>query len=96
MATTTRQIISANDLLDGHVVYLTANGGWTGEPGNAVIAENAEDASILLATAEAQQALIVGPYLVDIEPGLGTPEPVLFREKLRVTGPSMRSDTSLQ
>ena len=83
------QIVTANDLLLGDVIYLTAEGGWTRDHANAQVAENAEQAEAMLATAAAQQLKIVGPYLAEAAlDANGTPGPVHFREAFRTRGPS--------
>ena len=82
-------ILTANDLLDGDVVYLARDGAWTRCPTEAHLFDEEDEAKRSLAVAEAQELAIVGPYLAAAEPGgqLG-PEPVHIREALRATGPS--------
>ncbi len=82
-------ILTANDLLDGDVVYLARDGAWTRRPAEARLFEDEDEANRSLAAAEAQEFAIVGPYLAAAVPGdrLG-PEPVHIREALRATGPS--------
>ncbi len=82
-------VLTANDLLDGEVVYLARDGAWTRRPGDARLFEDEDEANRSLAAAEAQEDAIVGPYLAVAAPGrrLG-PEPIHVREVLRATGPS--------
>ncbi|MCE2518892.1 MAG: DUF2849 domain-containing protein [Alphaproteobacteria bacterium] len=82
-------ILTANDLIDGEVVYLAPDGAWTRRPVDARLFEDEGEANRSLAAAEAQEDAIVGPYLAAAAPGghLG-PEPVHIREVLRATGPS--------
>ena len=82
-------ILTANDLLDGDVVYLARDGAWTRRPADARLFEDEDVANRSLAAAETQEDAIVGPYLAAAVPGghLG-PEPVHIREALRATGPS--------
>lgn len=83
------QIVTANDLLRGHVVYRTSEGAWSRAHGDAALAETAEDAAALLAAAEVDQSLVVGPYLAPARLGAaGRPEPTHFREIFRVSGPT--------
>lgn len=83
------QIISANDLLGGQVVYLTAENNWSARIADARIAQDADTAAIMLEVAEAQTAQVVGPYLIDVSIAAGSPQPVHFREKFRLNGPSI-------
>ncbi|GAB4363985.1 MAG: DUF2849 domain-containing protein [Oricola sp.] len=83
------RIVTANDLLEGDVIYLTASGEWSRDHGEAVIAWSQDAAGKLLAKAEAQQHRVVGPYLAEIVMGEDNrPEPVHFREAFRTRGPS--------
>lgn len=84
------KIVSANDLMDGDVVYLTAQNTWSRQITEAVIAPDEAAADILLAKGEERQDLIVGAYLLDVAIGDdGTPSPTHFREKYRLNGPSI-------
>jgi hypothetical protein len=91
------QIVSANDLLEGDVVYLCADGGWTRHLSDAAVATDAEGAAALLAAAVAQPGRVVDPYLSDvaIEPG-ASPRPLHYREIFRTRGPSNRPDLGRQ
>lgn len=91
------QVATANDLLEGDVVYLTAERGWTRRHEEAAVAEDPEAAKALLADAEAQADRIVGAYLADAEVDEdGKPRPVHYRERLRTLGPSNRLDLGRQ
>lgn len=83
------QVVTANDLFEGDVIYLTEDGGWTRRHGDAAIAHDADKAKQLLAVANAQPEKIVGAYLADaIIDEAGRPNPVHFREAFRTRGPS--------
>jgi len=91
------KIVSANDLLEGDVVYLDEAGGWTRDLNRAAVAHDAEAAQALLADAIAQQDRIVGPDLIEI--GLSTSgvrRPVHYRDIFRERGPSNRPDLGRQ
>ena len=83
-------VLSANDLLAGDVVFLTATG-WTRNPAEAEVAHDLDVAAFM----EARAALdfkanrIVDPYLVPvvIDAG-GMPVARHFRELIRQKGPS--------
>ena len=91
-------ILTANDLLEGDVVFL-ADGGWSRDHRLAHIARSPDEAKALEATGAAEKAVrrIVDPYLVEvaIEPD-GTPTPVRYRERLRTLGPTVRLDLGRQ
>lgn len=83
------QIVTANDLLEGDVIYLTENHGWSRDHGDAIVAYSQEVAEKLLAAAEAQQHRVVGPYLAEtVVDEDNRPSPVHFREAFRTRGPS--------
>ena len=86
--TFTPKVVTANDLVEGDVVYLTAEGRWTRRHVEAELLTDAETAEARLAEAEAQQGAVVGAYLADARPGPNGPEPVHFREAFRSRGPS--------
>ncbi|TPE51415.1 DUF2849 domain-containing protein [Amaricoccus solimangrovi] len=83
------QMATGNDLLEGDVVYFTAEGGWSRHIAEAAIARDKEAAEALLARAEAFPNQIVGVYLTDvtIDPN-GHAAPAHFREDFRTRGPS--------
>lgn len=84
------KIVSANDLMDGDVVYLTAQSTWSRKITEAVIAPDEAAADSLLSKGEERQDLIVGAYLLDVAIGAdGAPSPTHFREKYRLNGPSI-------
>lgn len=85
----TPQIATANDLLMGDVIYLTAAGDWSREIGAAAIAANPEAAAELLARAQAFPGQVVGAYLADARiDDEGRAAPAHFREEFRTRGPS--------
>lgn len=82
-------VLTANDLLEGDVVYRAPDGGWTRHLGSARLFVDEAEANRSLAEAESQQGAIVDPYLAAAEPGDGGgPLPVHFREAFRAAGPS--------
>lgn len=93
MAKVTTQVVSANDLLDGDVVYRDANGGWTRALEAALVVDNNIAANTLLEEASADHALIVGAYLFAVDVSDGTPAPAHIREQVRSSRvPSVRTD----
>ena len=85
------QIIIANRLTDGLVVFLTGEHGWTTDIAAAALAENDADAETLLAAGKQAEAenVVVDPYLIPIEIADGERHPTEYREFIRATGPSV-------
>ena len=90
------KIVSANDLLDGDVVWLDRTGGWTRTLHAAAVAHDPAAAEALLATAASQQGRVVGPALADVALEPDGPRPLHFREAFRARGPSHRPDLGKQ
>ena len=83
------KIATGNDLLEGDVVYFTADGAWSRLHGEARVAQTQEEADALLAAANAFPHQVVGVYLADVAMDEdGAPQPVHFRETFRTRGPS--------
>ena len=81
----TPKIVTANALLEGDVVYLTADDRWTRKISEAELIEDEAHAQIRLLDGEMQADRVVGVYLADVKPDGG---PVHFRETFRARGPS--------
>jgi hypothetical protein len=84
-------IMTANDLLDGEVVFLTREG-WSFDPHAALIADDAETAAWMEEEGRAgfKANRIVDPYLVPVERAAdGFPVASHFREAIRQKGPTV-------
>lgn len=87
-------ILSANDLLDGTVVYRTESG-WSEHLASAVVAQDEAGALALeqaLLAAERSQDVIAAeliPVTVDAEGRIG---PSHYRARIRALGPTVRTD----
>jgi hypothetical protein len=90
MSATTAKAVTANRLRDGAVVFRRADGSWGLRVEEAVLAAAEPDAQALLASAEqdAAAALVVAPYLIDVDAAAGAPVPTQYRERIRAFGPS--------
>lgn len=88
MSRFTPKVVTANDLAEGCVVYLTPEGRWSPWLREAAFLETPEEAEARLAEALAQPQTVVGPYLADARRGPSGPEPTHFRESFRATGPT--------
>lgn len=84
----TPKVVTANALLLGDVVYLTADDRWTRHHSEAELIEDEAIADLRLLEASARGAEVVGAYLAEARPGPDGPEPVHFREAFRARGPS--------
>ena len=82
------KVATANDLLEGDVVYFTDQGDWTREHGEAAVAETEDAAEALLKAASKFPHRVVGVYLADADLTSGKPAPIHFREVFRTRGPS--------
>lgn len=83
----TPKVITANALLEGDVIYLTAADTWSRDHGAAEFITDEAHGQLRLLEAQSQQD-IVGAYLADAELGPTGPQPVHFRERFRTRGPS--------
>jgi hypothetical protein len=85
------QIISANRLADGIVVYAAGNGAWVKQLSEArIFASKAEaDAGLTAAQNDAKRNLVVEPCLVEVKENGGSVLPVTLREAIRAQGPTV-------
>ena len=77
------KVITANDLKQGDVIYLTATDLWTRNLSQAEIVYDDTAAQTRLSVAAQHSAQIVGAYLADVTPCDSGPEPRHFREEFR-------------
>jgi len=84
------QIITANRLGDGFVVYLTALG---------ALSQRITDAVVFLDAAQSEQRLtalgaangVIDPYAIEVTTGDNAIVPVRLRERIRAFGPTMET-----
>ena len=76
------------------MVYLTPDSNWSERVAESRHAEG-EAAALLLEAGEAAAAarIVVEPYLIEVTLEGGSPRPVLYRERIRATGPSVDGAT---
>ncbi|MDQ0325506.1 sulfite reductase (NADPH) hemoprotein beta-component [Rhodopseudomonas julia] len=87
------QVITANRLEDGAVVWLGASGRWLENIGEAKVFAPEQAAEGLAAAAEAlSRQEIVGPEAIAVTQADGQIVPVRLRERIRAQGPSIRPD----
>jgi len=85
------QVITANRLRDGDVVYLTAAGDWSLWLRDAAVARDEAGQADFQARAKRAEAdrLVVGPYLMAVTESDAGPQPIGTREKIRALGPTV-------
>jgi hypothetical protein len=91
------QILTANRLRDGEVVYWAA-GRWATAFGEAQVFGDdvAAKAALKAADTSVQDRTVVSPYLFDVRLEGGALRPVKEREIIRAAGPSVRRDLGKQ
>jgi hypothetical protein len=84
------QVITANRLGDGRVVYLTAGGGWSVALGEALRlgADGEGEAALKRGQAAAARHEVVDPYAVSVVDSPDGPAPASLRERIRAFGPT--------
>ena len=80
-------VLTANDLVEGHSVYLTPEG-WAPCIDRAMTAVTPEQAEELeaLGARFVDENRVVGPYLVEVRFEQSLPVPLSRRERIRATG----------
>jgi hypothetical protein len=98
MKWTMSDIITANRLTDGIVLFQDSTGGWVEDFAHAAIYPDAEATKAALARAKEDEArdLIVEPYAVVVALRNGHYAPKALRELIRATGPTIRLDLGKQ
>ena len=88
------QMIIANRLRDGVVVFLAPNDAWDPAIGAGTLIDNEAEATTLMAVAKRHEAecQVIDPQLIDVEVKDGTPRPTAIREAIRAFGPTVRTD----
>jgi hypothetical protein len=92
------QVMTANRLRDGEVVFLTRTGQWNERIDEAVLALEPEAAKALeqRAALDVQATLVTGPYLFEAERKNGKIRAIHMRERIRTLGPTVRLDLGKQ
>lgn len=84
------QVITANALIEGDVVYLAPSGQWVRHLSDAQVFTDDAEADAALHAAAARSNEAVGAYLITVTLQDGIPGPTHFREAFRLRGPSNR------
>ena len=85
------QVIIANELKNGFVVFLTEANHWSNDIAEGAIAKDVADAESLLKKAKIaeQNCEVIDPYLIEINIENGRRVPTEYREFIRAHGPSV-------
>ena len=88
------QVITANRLLDGRVVFLTEAGLWAGNVASAEVYADpvAAEAGIAAAQKSVATGEVVDPYAISVSIDGGRVTPTLLRERIRADGPTIPND----
>ena len=88
------QMIIANRLIDGVVVFFASGDAWVPEIDAGLVIGDDAEGQRLFATAKQHEAqcVVVDPNLIDVEVEGGHKRPVAIREAIRAFGPTVRTD----
>jgi hypothetical protein len=88
------QIVTANRLLDGDVVFRSADGPWVRNIDGAGVLETKADAEVAnaAAIADADAAVVVDVAVIEVTHQGDRIVPVRLRERIRAFGPTVKSD----
>ena len=88
------QMIIANRLIDGAVVFLAKGHGWVTQIDEGlVIADEAEGQGLFAAAKQHEaECIVIDPQLIDVKVEGGHTRPVAIREAIRAFGPTVRTD----
>jgi len=91
-------VITANRLTDGVVVFQTADAAWSEDFNRAAVMADAQSTADALARAKHDEAanLVVDAYAVPVEERNGHVAPKALREAIRAAGPTNRRDLGKQ
>ncbi len=92
------QLMTANRLGDGVVVFLTRARTWSEKIDEAALALEPQAAVALEERGKADEAatIVTGPYLIDAERRNGLIRAAHIRERMRTLGPTVRTDLGKQ
>lgn len=90
------QMIIANRLRDGLVVFLDARDGWDPAIAAGVVIDSESDAKRLFDLAKRHEAecVVIDPQLIEVVVEQGRRKPKEIREAIRAFGPTVRTDVT--
>lgn len=85
------QMIIANRLSDGLVVFMTEAGSWSQDIAEGIVINDDGGDEKLLSAAKADEAAckVIDPTLIEVSLEEGSPRPVAMREVIRAFGPTV-------
>lgn len=85
------QMIIANRLTDGIVVFYAASGAWTTQIQEGLVVEGEADQERFLGAAKADEegCVVIDPQLIDVAIEDGQLRPTSIREAIRAFGPTV-------
>jgi hypothetical protein len=88
------QMIIANRLVDGAVVFLGRGEGWTTAIADGALIDDETEAQRLLGAAKQLEARspVIDPQVIQVKVDGGAVRPVEIRELIRAFGPTVRTD----
>jgi hypothetical protein len=91
-------VITANRLTDGLVVFQTVDGRWTEDFNRAAVLPDPQATADALKRAKEDEAnnIVVEPYAIAVEERNGHLAPKALREAIRAAGPTIRRDLGKQ
>jgi hypothetical protein len=84
----TPKVVTANALLEGDVIFLTADDQWSRKIEEAEVIDEPAHGDLRLLFGQSHSNTVVGVYLADVSVTEHGPQPVHFREDFRTKGPS--------
>jgi hypothetical protein len=91
-------VITSNRLVDGVVVFQSADGSWSEDFNRAAVLADAQATADALTRAKRDEAnnVVVDAYAVPVEERNGHFAPKALREAIRAAGPTIRRDLGKQ
>jgi len=88
------QMIIANRLVDGVVVFLAPGAGWTPAIASGVVIDDEAEAQRLLGAVKELEARspVIDPQVIQVKVEGATVRPTEIRELIRAFGPTVRTD----
>ena len=92
------EVITANRLIDGTVIFQDTAGAWSEDFAKAAIYSDRSATAVAMAKAKADEAadILIEPYAIVVEQRGVHFVPKALREMIRASGPTMRADLGKQ
>jgi Protein of unknown function (DUF2849) len=89
-----QQVVTANRLRDGTVVFLGPGQGWVDRLDEAAVFTSVEASSTALQSAQKDEAsnVVLDVYAIDVADRGGALKPVKLREAIRAQGPTVHPE----